>query len=263
MTYYASKFFWLAAQPLSLAFFAVVIAFLLGLMGRRRLQAAFTLAAAALLFVTLYTSAGTVMLQVLENRFARATLPAAGPACLIVLGGSFEAEVIAARGGTEMNQAGDRFVEALRLMRVYPAARVLVSGGDGSFSGRYPGDAVVSAAFFGQHGIPADRLVQEASSRTTFENVENMKGLLAGHGLENCLLITSAFHMPRAIGLFRAAGLAVEPWPTDYRTSGAATLKLDFTQPSANAQLTTTAIREWIGLVAYRLAGRTRDVLPE
>lgn len=263
MSYYASKFFWLAAQPLSLAFLAVVAAVLSGWLGRRRLQAAFMLLSAGILFVTLYTSAGTVMLQMLESRFVRPALPVAGPRCIIVLGGSFEAEVIAGRGGVEMNQAGDRFVEALRLLQAYPEARVLVSGGDGSFSGRYAGDAAVSAAFLGAYGISPGRLIQEDASRTTFENVENTKDLLRRHGLDDCLLVTSAFHMPRAVGLFRKAGLAVVPWPTDYRTSGVASLKLDFTQPSSNAQLTTTAIREWIGLVAYFLAGRTEAVLPE
>lgn len=262
MSYYASKFFWLAAQPLSLAFFAIVAALLSGWLGRRRLQAAFTLLSAVILFVTLYTSAGTVMLQVLESRFVRPALPVEGPRCIIVLGGSFEAEVIAGRGGVEVNQAGDRFVETLRLLQAYPEARVLVSGGDGSFSGRYAGDAAVSVAFFGGYGISPARLIQEDASRTTFENVENTKGLLRRHGLDDCLLVTSAFHMPRAVGLFRKADLTVVPWPTDYRTSGVASLKLDFTQPSANAQLTTTAIREWIGLVAYFLAGRTEAILP-
>lgn len=246
-----------------MAFLAIVLALALGWFGWRRLQGLTTLAAAVILFVTLYTSAGTVMLQALENRIQRAAMPAGGPTCIIVLGGGFEAEVIAARGGFEINQAGDRFVETLRLAREYAGARILVSGGDGSFSGRYAGDAVVSAEFFSAFGIGSDRLLQEKLSRTTFENVENTKGLLAENGLSNCLLVTSAFHMPRAIGLFRKAGLEVLPWSTDYRTSGIARLRLDFTQPSANAQLMTTALREWTGLLAYYLAGRTAAILPE
>ncbi|HUH49547.1 MAG TPA: YdcF family protein [Mycoplana sp.] len=262
MSYLASKIFWLAAQPLSLAFLAVVVALVFGWFGRKRLQALSMAVSALILFVTLYTSAGTVMLQGLENHIPRAAMPSAGPGCVIVLGGSFEAEVIASRGGLEMNQAGDRFVETLRLAQTYPDARILVSGGDGSFSGRYAGDAAVATEFFGRLGLPAGRLIQETRSRTTFENVENTKSLLAENGLDNCLLVTSAFHMPRAIGLFGKAGLNVLPWPTDYRTSGAARLALDFTQPSANAQLTTTAMREWVGLLAYYLAGRTPALLP-
>lgn len=261
MSYLASKIFWLVAQPLSLAFLLIVIGLVLAFLGRRRLQLLSMALSAAVLFVTLYTSAGSVMLQALESRFPRASLPAA-PDCIIVLGGGFEAEVIAARGGIEMNQAGDRFVEALRLARAHPDARILVSGGDGSFSGRYAGDAAVSAGFFGAFGVSGDRLVQETGSRTTFENVENTGTLLAEIALERCVLVTSAFHMPRAVGLFRKAGVAVWPWPADYRTSGLVRLRLDFTQPSSNAQLTTTALREWTGLLAYYLTGRTSALLP-
>ncbi len=170
--------------------------------------------------------------------------------------------MIAGRGGFELNQAGDRFIETLRLARDYPGARILVSGGDGSLSGDYPGDAEVSARFFETFGISPDRLLQESSSRTTFENVNFTREVLAGNGLENCLLITSAFHMPRSMGLFQKAGIEVLPWPTDYRTSGRAGLGLDFTQPLTNTQIATTAMREWIGLAYYYLAGRTSALLP-
>ena len=263
MSYFLSKAVWLAAQPLSLAFLAIAIALLCGLLRWRKGQTAFGLIATLILFLALYTSLGTVALQALEDRIARAELPAGGPACLIVLGGSFEAEVIASRGGLETNQAGDRFVEALRLAQRYPQARILVSGGDGSFSGAYEGDAAVSARFFAGFGVAAERLIQETTSRTTFENVQNTKALLDENRLSNCLLLTSAFHMPRAVGLFRKIGIDVLPWPTDYRTSGRARLAFDFTQPSANAQLATTAMREWTGLLAYYLTGRTHRLLPQ
>ena len=92
--------------------------------------------------------------------------------------------------------------------------------------------------------------------------MRNTKVLLEEGGYSDCLLVTSAFHMPRAVGLFRKAGIDVLPWPTDYRTSGTARLAFDFTQPSANAQIATTAMREWIGLFAYYLTGRTHRLLP-
>lgn len=263
MTYYASKIFWLAAQPLSLALLLLIFGLLAGLLKWSRLRTGASVIAALVLFVTLFTTTGSVLLQALEDRIARAELPAGGPACVIMLGGGVEAEVIAARGGFEMNQAGDRFVETLRLAREFPAARILISGGDGSFSGSYEGDAVVATRFFEAFGVPADRLIRETDSRTTFENVENTKALLAANGLDRCLLVTSAFHMPRSVGLFRKLGLEVLPWPTDFRTTGRASLALDFTQPSTNSQLTTTALREWTGLLVYYLAGRTHALFPQ
>ncbi len=87
--------------------------------------------------------------------------------------------------------------------------------------------------------------------------------MLAQNRLERCALVTSAYHMPRSIALFRANGIDTLPWPTDYRTTGKVRLGLDFTQPALNAQLTTTAAKEWTGLLAYYLLGRTQTLLPQ
>jgi uncharacterized SAM-binding protein YcdF (DUF218 family) len=263
VTFYISKIFWLVAQPLSLALLLLLAGLIAGLLKWTRIKALASVAAALVLFFTLFTSTGAVLLQSLEDRIARAELPAGGPACIITLGGGFESEVIAARGGFEMTQAGDRFVETLRLAMQFPEARLLISGGDGSLSGAYEGDAVVGTRFFEAFGVPAARVIRETQSRDTFENAGNTEGLLKENGLERCLLVTSAFHMPRSVGLFRKLGLEVLPWPTDYRTTGTARLALDLTQPSTNSQLMTTALREWTGLLFYYLAGRTHAFFPQ
>ncbi|MDW9415915.1 YdcF family protein [Sinorhizobium meliloti] len=257
-----SKIFWLVAQPLSLAFLALLVGVLLMLGRFRRSGGTLSAFGLAVLFVTLFTTAGSYFLQILEDRFPRPTPEPTELACIIVLGGAFENVVMASRGGMELNQAAERFVETLRLAQAYPQARILVSGGDGSLSGIYEGDAHASENFFGTFGIGSDRLIREGESRTTFENARYTRDLLAKNGLERCALVTSAYHMPRSIGLFRANGMEVTPWPTDYRTSGKVRLGFDFTQPSLNAQLATTAAKEWTGLVAYYLLGRTQTLLP-
>lgn len=257
-----SKLFWVFAQPLSIAFLLSAMAALLMFAGWRRIGGFSALLAALVLFVTLFTTTGTVALQVLEARFPK---PAADPqvvSCMIVLGGALDNEINTARGGMELNQAADRFVEALRLARNHPQARILISGGDGSISGGYEGEAQTAERLFSAFGILPERLVKENTSRTTYENSLNTAALLKSNGLENCLLVTSAFHMPRAIGLFRKAGIPVIPWPVDYRTSGIVGPALDFTQPALNAQITTTAAREWMSLTAYYLAGRIGTLFP-
>jgi uncharacterized SAM-binding protein YcdF (DUF218 family) len=258
-----SKVFWLLAQPLSLVFLLLVLSYMSGGTGFQRLRRIFSGLAATLLFLTLFTSCGGVMLQVLENRIARpANLPA-NLSCIIILGGAFENEVISGRGGMDFNQAADRFVEGLKLAQAHPAAKIVVSGGDGSFSGKYDGDAETSIAFFSTFGIAPERIIRETRSRTTFENADNTRALLESTGLSDCALVTSAFHMPRSVGLFRKLGIPITPWPVDYRTSGQLTLGPDFSQPSLNAQLTTTAMREWIGLIAYYISARTHVLFPQ
>jgi uncharacterized SAM-binding protein YcdF (DUF218 family) len=263
VTFYISKIFWLVAQPLSLAMLLVIAGLVAGRFGWSRLRTLASAAAALLLFVTLFTTTGAVLLQVLEERIARAELPAGGPSCIITLGGGFEGEVVTARGGFEMNQAADRLVETLRLAREYPRSRILISGGDGSLSGAYDSDAIMGTRFFETFGIPDDRLIREDKSRDTFENSTNTQTLLAQQGLERCALVTSAFHMPRSVGLFRKLGLDVLPWPADYRTTGRTGIALELTQPSTNSQLMTTALREWTGLLFYYLAGRTSALFPQ
>jgi uncharacterized SAM-binding protein YcdF (DUF218 family) len=250
-----SKLIWLVAQPLSVAFLLTALAALLAFVGFRKLGGFSALLSALVLFITLYTSAGSFALQSLESRYPKAADPEA-LSCMIVLGGAFESEVTTARGGIEFNQSADRFVEALRLALKYPQSRILISGGDGSFSGVYEGEAQASERFFSAFGVDAGRMVKENTSRTTYENTVNTADLLQAQGLRDCALITSAFHMPRSVALFAKAGITITPWPVDFRTSGRVSLGFDFTQPALNAQLTATAVREWMALAGYRLAGR-------
>ncbi|KEQ04386.1 YdcF family protein [Pseudorhizobium pelagicum] len=257
-----SKIFWLAVQPLSLAFLLSALGALVAFAGWRRIGATLSGLAAALLFVVLYTTAGGVALQVLEARFARPAEEPARISCIIVLGGALENEVTTSRGGIELNQAGERFLETLRLAIRHPDARIVVSGGDGSMTGDYEGEAAASERLFTAFGVSPERLVKENASRTTYENSLQTKDVLAREGLTDCVLVTSAFHMPRSMALFRKAGIPVTPWPVDYRTSGILRLGVDFSQPTSNAQITSTAVREWIGLVAYYLTGRIDAVFP-
>jgi uncharacterized SAM-binding protein YcdF (DUF218 family) len=257
-----SKLIWILGQPLSLAFILGAIGVLAALLRWRRFGLACSGLSALILFVALFTSTGAVLTQGLEQRFARPTVDPAALECMIVLGGGFATEVTTTRGGYELNAAGDRFVEALRLAHKYPQARILVSGGDGTIVGDEEGDAVISQRMFAAFGIDTARLIEDRTSRTTYENAINTKPLLAANGLSDCLLITSGFHMPRSMGIFRKLDIPVVPWPVDYRTSGRDSLALDATQPSLNAELLGIAVREWIGLLGYYLTGRTASFYP-
>ena len=255
------KLAWLVVQPLSLVFILLAFSCLMMILSIRWLAILAGLTATLLLFVTLYTSLGAYALQVLEARYSRPALNQ-DPSCMVVLGGAFDLEVTAGRGGMEMNQSADRFIEAARMARLYPMSQIIVSGGDGSFSGDYKGDGELAADFLSAMGIEPGRLIRETSSRNTAENAEETVRLMKARGLENCLLITSAYHMPRALSLFEAAGANLIPWPSDYRASGRVQLGFDFTQPTLNSQLTSTAAREWLALFTNYLRGRSPSILP-
>jgi uncharacterized SAM-binding protein YcdF (DUF218 family) len=261
MFFILSKIFWSLAQPLSLAGLILIFSIGLTVFGRRRL--AMTGMALATLIIALFgfTSFSALIMGPLEERFARPEEMPAKVDTIIVLGGGFDGRVSAVRHNQELLAAGDRFVEALRLARLYPEARILVTGGFGSLIQEGETDAVIAKRFYEGMGISPERLLFEGQSRNTEENAQMTREMINAQPGDVQLLVTSAFHMPRSIGLFRAAGLDVVAWPTDYRTTGEG-LWFDTTDPVENLRVGSTALREWLGLLAYKLTGKIADWFP-
>jgi uncharacterized SAM-binding protein YcdF (DUF218 family) len=260
--FYLAKTFWFFAQPLNLAIFLTFAGVVAGLSGRRRWAIAGGGLGVLVLVLSAWTSFGAMLMAPLEGRFQR---PAGMPPHvdgIIVLGGGMEGAINLMRGGYEMNRAGDRFVEALRLARLYPDAKILISGGVGTVLLNGEGDADTALRLFGDFGFPRERLMIEDKSRDTAENARFSKELVNPRPGETWLLITSAFHMPRSIGLFRKVGFPVVPWPSDYRTTGAEGIAVFQDNPTDLLDVTTMAVREWIGLAGYWLAGRIDILFP-
>jgi uncharacterized SAM-binding protein YcdF (DUF218 family) len=261
MFFVLSKLFWFFAQPLNLAIVTLFAGLLARLFGARRLGGLLPVLSLVLLATSAWTSAGALMLNPLEERFQRPELPR-DVAGIVVLGGGLEGAVNMARGGYELNAGGDRFVETAALALRFPQARIVISGGTGALLLEGEGDADTAPRLLAALGVGPDRLVLENRSRNTFENALFTRALIDPAPGETWLLVTSAFHMPRAMGLFRRAGFPVLPWPVDYRTSGREGIGLLRDNPADALQNTTTAFREWIGLGAYRLTGRIDRLLP-
>ena len=262
MFFLASKILWLVIQPLSLIFLLILAGLLAGWRGWRR--TGMTLSALALLVLGLlaFTTLGNLMIAPLEDRFTRPTSPPAEVGGIVVLGGGFGGVVSGARNIEELRESGDRFVEALRLARFYPEARIIVSGGVGNPFQDSESDAEIARRFYAGFGLPPERLILEGESRNTDENVAFSRGLLADMAGKPVLLITSAFHMPRAMGLFRQAGLEPVPWPVDYRSIPEPSFGLELAEPAFNINTASVAIKEWVGLFAYYLSHRIATPFP-
>jgi uncharacterized SAM-binding protein YcdF (DUF218 family) len=238
-----------------------LLAAVAGMAGRRRTAILFATLAFIVAGIGGWTRTGALLLQPLEDRFARPAIMPAQVDGIIVLGGGFEGMVNKARGGTELSAAGDRYMEALALARVYPAAKIVVTGGIGRLLSKNETDAQTAPRLFARFGIGAERLILEGQSRNTDENARFVAAMIEQKPGETWLLVTSAFHMPRSVGLFRKAGLEIVPWPADYRTPGTGGGLLGGSAKE-NMDDFALAIREWAGLVAYRLSGRIDDLFP-
>jgi|SRR5690349_11476978 len=215
-----------------------------------------------LLIVAGLTPLGNALMLPLEQRFPPCDASHGAPTGMIVLGGAIGPEVSAARGTPALNEAAERITTAVALARQYPAARIIYSGGNASLVLAGGIEADYAADLFESLGIPRDRIETERRSRNTIENAEFSKAIAAPKPGERWLLITSAYHMPRAIGAFRRAGFAVEACPVDWRTRGPIDLAVFFESVSVGLIRTDTAIHEWIGLAAYWLSGRSSDLFP-
>lgn len=257
---YFTRIFWLLAQPLSLVLLLLVLGLLLSWL-RRRWPARVAIAAALLLLlVCSFTTFGYLLITPLEQRFARPPEPARIDG-IVVLGGAMDGEVNDVRGGWELNRSGDRFVETLRLAQRHPEARVLIAGGQPALVAQ-EAEALAGKRFFEAFGIAADRILIDDRSRNTEENAQFARALAGATDGQTWLLVTSAFHMPRSVGLFRRAEFAVVPWPADYLASGSEDIRFKPDQSPENMAVTTTALREWAGLAGYYLTGRIDELVP-
>ena len=166
------------------------------------------------------------------------------------------------RDEVALNEAAERMTAMAELARRYPQARIVFSGGSGRLIFDGVSEASLAARLFESFGIAKERITLEDKSRDTLENARFTKELVQPKPGERWLLVTSAHHMPRSVGLFRAEGFAVEAYPVDYRTRGAIDLLRFFSTVGDGLRRTDTATREWVGLLVYRITGRTAELFP-
>ncbi len=204
---------------------------------------------------------GKLLMAPLEERFPPWDAARGPPDGIVVLGGAIEPEV-AERPNSGLNEAAERITASASLARTYPAAKILYSGGNNRLAFRGGSEAQVARSLFESLGIPERRLILEDRSRTTAENAAFSRQVAAPKPGERWLLVTSAYHMPRAIGAFRRAGFPVEACPVDYRTPGPGELWIPFASVTAGLRRTDIAMREWFGLVTYWLTGRSSALFP-
>lgn len=262
MFFYLSKIAWFFIQPLNLALLFLLAGPAAGWFGRRGLPAVGASLAFLILALSAWTSLGALMIEPLEQRFQRpATLPEK-VAGIVILSGGMESAINLARGGYELNSAGDRFVEGAILARRYPDARIVVTGGVPTLFQPEEGDAVSAPRLLTALGVAPERLILEGKSRNTYENAMFTAALVKPRPGETWLLVTSAFHMPRSKALFDKAGFPTVPWPVDYRSTGRDGVALFAGNPVDALANTTTALREWVGLLAYWLTGKIDSPFP-
>jgi uncharacterized SAM-binding protein YcdF (DUF218 family) len=266
MFFVAAKIFGFFALPsnilISLGLIGIV------LMATRFARAGRKLAVTALILLAIagLSPFGNAIILPLEERFpawnASWDASRGAPTGIISLGGALDTVVSEPRGEVALNEAAERMTVVAELARRFPGARIVFSGGSGRIVYNGVTEASLAARLFESFGIAKERIVLEDKSRDTDENARFTRELLQPKPGERWLLVTSAHHMPRSVGVFRAAGFPVEAYPVDFRTRGIIDLLRPFSNVGDGLRRTDTAAREWVGLVVYWVTGRSSALFP-
>ncbi len=252
---------WAVLQPANLLMLCLLAGIFLFLISRGR-RGKILVGISALGFAVLAVAPiGPTMLLALEERFPR---PAALPERIdgiLVLGGAVEPALSRSYGETVFNSSVTRVLGGIALARRHPEARLALVGGEGAVVPVGFAEARATLGFVTEQGIAPARVVLEERSRSTHENANYATEVLRPQPGENWVLVTSAFHMPRAVASFAAAGWSVIPYPVDYKVDPNTGLRPNFNLLDG-LSATTLAGKEWAGLLGYRLRGWTRELFP-
>lgn len=255
-----SKLFWLALRPGTLALLLALAG--LAAVWRGRRWGRWPILVGLGFYVSVIALPLHIWVQMpLENRFPRPRTAPERVDGIVVLGGAVEQDLTEARGIPALNGAAERMTEPVALMRRYPEARLVFTGGQGGLLHGGLTEADVARELWTAMGVPPARMLFETAARNTHENAMMARALAEPRPGETWLLITSASHMPRSVGVFRQAGWEAVPWPVNYRTGHGLHVWYNASFPTRLSEFE-WGLREWVGMVAYWLMGRTDTVFP-
>ncbi|MBL4785137.1 MAG: YdcF family protein [Cohaesibacteraceae bacterium] len=261
MFFYLSKMLYFLIHPTNLMLLGIVLGiFALKLKLLIPAKSIFAITLFGTLFVTL-VPAGDIMKRHLENRFPSFHVMPPHVDGVIVLGGSVNPILSHDRRKLALQGNIERLFEFSNFAKKYPGARVVFTGGSGSLA-----DTELKEAHFAEEamialGIEPGRVIYEDQSRNTVENALLSKKLLEPEEKEIWILITSAAHMPRAMGVFRKIGWNMIAWPVDYTQKRQEDFSVSFNF-ARNAGRLASALHEVVGLLVYYLTGKTSELYP-
>lgn len=262
MFYVVSKIVWYSVEPINFLLIIGLVGVALGFGRFKRAGRVATSLAILLLAVASFSPLGSLVLRPIEDRFPQPPVDLPAPAGIIVLGGALDEGITAARQSPALLQAGTRLTGTFVLSRRFPLAPIIFTGGGEDAKSQDRSEAEFARDVWLSLGLAPERIRLETKSKNTWENALFTRDLLQPKPGDKWLLVTSAWHMPRAMGIFRRVGFDVVPYPVDYRTYGnrhdwrPTYVVLD---ELTNLDL---AMHEWIGLTAYYFTGKTDAWFP-
>jgi uncharacterized SAM-binding protein YcdF (DUF218 family) len=253
-----AKTLWLILNPTNLLTALLAFSAILLFTGWHRLGRSIIASLAALSLLIAFLPLEDWILAPLQDRFAVPTSMPSSVTGIIVLGGSVDTRESNRTGHLTLNRRVERITSFVELAQRYPNAKLVYAGGA---SGEKKSEAELVKPLLLTLGIPEKRLLLETKSRDTHENAVFAQALARPKAGETWILVTSAVHMPRAVGTFRRIGWDVTPYPVDYRRLGEGDETFG-RNLARGLTLLNAALREWVSLGNYYLSGRTDSFFP-
>ncbi|MBW4471620.1 MAG: YdcF family protein [Stenomitos rutilans HA7619-LM2] len=261
MFLYLSKLLPLFVYPLGLTCMLLLVS--LVLLWRRSRWTAFPIVLSLLLLLGGGNGwVGAWLVRSLELQQLPPTITPQADA-IVILGGCTK-PAFPPRPWVEVSEEGDRVLYGAKLYREGKAPRVILSGGRIDWKGGGPSESDDMTQLIETMGVPKAAILQDPTSLNTYENAVNVKQIMAAQGIRRILLVTSAMHMPRSLLIFKHLGINAIAAPTDFNTTdrdwqeiqGSTEAVILNALPEADRlQRTTRALKEYLGLVVYRLKG--------
>lgn len=262
MAFIAGKLAFLLLRPSNLLL-VLALAGVAGVAIRRRWGVRLMIVAVLLMTACTLLPVGLWLSMPLEDRFHGPGGDLGRVDGIVVLGGGVDGMLSRARGQPSFRESMERFAAIPELARRFPAARIVFTGGTPWTAGADGWtEARVVGQFLAAQGLPEGRVALEDRARSTRENAQFALPLADPRPGERWLLVTSAMHMPRSVGVFRRAGWPeLTPWPVDYRTTGS-WAEVSGSSLAGRLSELDDAAYEWYGLAYYWLLGYTDALLP-
>ncbi len=257
----ASKIYGMIAAPGNLLVILLVAGVILMWTPWRRAGRIMTVTAAGLFVAIAVIPWSSVLIGPLENRFPQPPELPRDIGGVIVLGGSASPWLSRARNQVILNENAERLTSFAVLAKHYGNSHLIFSGGSGRLITGADREADFAKRLLADLDVDVSRVVFERESRNTWENAVYASKLVPFQSAEKWLLVTSARHMPRAMGAFRKSGWNVTAYPVDYRTAGKVSIRPRFNF-FAGLKGLRDGLHEWVGLVVYRALDRSDSLFP-
>ncbi len=261
MEFALTKIFWIVARPSTLLMLGCFFGSSLALVTDARWPRWIAFIAAGAMLLCGLLPVGAWLSGLLETRFERPVEAPEQVDGIIVLGGSEELKRTSVHGFPHLSQAGERLSEFVALSRHYPNAKLVHTGGYGFIGDAPILESDLARTFFESLGLAPERVIFERQSQNTRENAVYSKELAEPQPGETWLLVTSALHMPRSVGIFRTLDWPVVAWPVDYNHPSELASWPRFGLVFGLLEVD-MAVREIIGLMYYRFRGWTDALFP-